>query len=1288
MKHRKLLSTLIAASMTISVVGNVAPAVFADTIEDSEEIVVTDEVSEEEETEEASDEIIEETEAIEEAVQEINEETAESGAVEEISEVIIETAATSVAENAEAVNEEAVAEIIEAPAASEPVAAEVSEAQNTEAPVASEVSETQNTEAPVAAETDNIEVAEAPEVEEVKEAELPLFCEETTVNGILITVKADRGVFPVGSYIAVTPVNDAKANALVSESRDDNVNVAYSMTFDITVYNAEGIEIEPDNSKGNVYVSFMDTRVADNNLDVDVYHITDNKAVELTSEVDEDTVVAVTDSFSYYTVEFTYNSLEYVLEGDSTVALSYILDTVGLQGEATDVTVSDESLFYAYNESGVWYICANRAFNTEEWMVVTIAGTEYEITVTDAASVGYYQRTYGYDIQGVNPTINTTYNNSGYKTQMSVEGGSNISFSTFAFGKEFGTDEVKGKVTASLAPAGNAVIITYTVTNNTDEAKSVRIGSSADTQVGGDDYAAVSLTSNGVKMRSNNGNEFYLIPGNGDFTTRWTGAYYNASSNVFTNANNYSSGMDSGLAFSWTIIVPANRSVTRTTVFTAGNNLTTYTISFNANGGTGTMNNATFISDVPGSIPECEFTRDGYTFMGWAESADSTTVVYEDQGQVTVTSNKQLYAVWLESSVVVVPPTAAIGLVYNGSEKTLLATPGSCENGTMQYSIDSVVWTDTVPTKTNAGTYTVYYKGHGDGVNYGDSAVGSLSVTIAKAPIPALTDKNKPTGIDGLVYTGSPLSLVTAPEELPEGYDIQYTLNGVPLPVGQLPIPQTNAGDYVITVKYISTDNNHVSPFAGETIYVTIDKAPVPTTVDDSEMPTPIEDIEYTGEPQPLVNPPEELPDGFNKVEYSIDGGETWTTEIPTGTNAGDYEVYVRYTDTNNNHDPNNFTSGPVTVTIDPTGAPDEITEDQIPTPIEDLEYTGEPIELIEEPDGAPDGYELEYSPDGGETWTTEIPTGTDAGDYVILVRYIDEDGNHSPSIIEGEPITVTIDPMPAPEPETLTEDEIPTAVDNPVFTGDELDLVEENKEFPENYDEVYFSIDGGKTWTNEIPSTDAAGKFVINVKYVDSNGNHEDFRGEDIIVNIAVPENPTKFGYDFDGWFADEACTIPFDPAALEGNETAPAYANWAEVTYTLIEGTDLTIITGNNEGATFRAVRNRNETTTFSHHTYVEVDGTRITENEYAKRSGSVIIELKPEYISKLALGEHTIEIFFDDSYSVKTTFVLSAPADVPSTGETINYAAIAAAGMLIAMAGTCAVVAVVTRKKEEKQ
>ena len=66
----------------------------------------------------------------------------------------------------------------------------------------------------------------------------------------------------------------------------------------------------------------------------------------------------------------------------------------------------------------------------------------------------------------------------------------------------------------------------------------------------------------------------------------------------------------------------------------------------------------------------------------------------------------------------------------------------------------------------------------------------------------------------------------------------------------------------------------------------------------------------------------------------------------------------------------------------------------------------------------------------------------------------------------------------------------------------------------------------------------------------------------------------------------------------------------------------------------------------------------------------------------------GEHTIEIFFDDSYSVKTTFVVNAPADLPSTGETINYIAIGAAIMFMAMGVTCAVVVVVIKKKEEKQ
>ena len=1114
MKHRKLLSTLLAASMTISVVGNVAPAVFADTLEDPEEIVATDETSDEDEEviddtvedSEASEDIIENYEAAEEIIGE-----SEVIISEDINADLVEAADITSEESAE--QNEATPEIpVEETETQEDVIAseaEVHPAENTEAVIPAEETvpvETENQPAPENNEAPAAPVAE--EAQEVKtvETELPLFNEETTVNGILVTVKADRGVFPVGSYIAVTPVNDATADALVDKSRDENVNVAYSMTFDITVYNAEGIEIEPDNSKGNVYVSFKDTRVADNNLDVDVYHITDNKAVELTSEVAEDTVVAVTDSFSYYTVEFTYNSLQYVLEGDSTVALSVILDTVGLEGEATDVAVSDESLFYAYNESGVWYVRANQAFTSNEWMKVTIAGTEYEIVVTDdnnsADTVECYETYNGFDVRSTNPDFSTTFDDGGYATYMSVNGGGRMMFRSndqFYFDHEYGTGGVTGKLSKTIV-GGNAVVITYTVTNTNDEAVTVKIGSAADTEVDGNDECLVSFTTNGIRMKNEDSDsEFYLIPGNGDFTTRWTGAYCNYSSHVyyyehvFEDGNTYNSGDDSALCYSWTIIVPAGGTVTKTAVFAAGANLTTYEVIFDAASGSGTMDNATFISGIPGSLPACEYTRDEYTFMGWSESVDSATVVYEDQGQITLTANKKLYAVWLPTAMVVTPPSPATGLMYNGNPQALLTIPGSCNHGTVQYSIDSVTWTETIPEKTNAGTYTVYYRGHGDGVHYGDSEPGSFTVTIAPGP-------------------------------------------------------------------------------------------------------------------------------------------------------------NVR----------------------------------------EDLVYTGEPIQLLDDPDDIPNGYDVEYSIDGGETWTETPPKGTNAGDYEVLVRYTDTTGTQTPSVITGT-VTVTIDPAEAPDPETIENDQIPTGINNQTFTGEDLDLVEEPEDTPDNYDKVLYSIDGGKTWTSEIPSTDAAGKYVINVKYVDSTGNHADLMGEDIVVNIAIPKNPTRFGYDFEGWFADEDFTTAFDPASLDGSGTVPAYPNWAEVKYTLIEGNDLTVGGADGDEAIFRAVRNRNETTTFSHHTYVELDAELLNEENYTKKSGSVIIELNPEYVAKLTPGEHTIEIFFDDSYSVKTTFVVNAattPAELPSTGETVNYRTIAIASTLFAISTAIAIGVVITKKKEEIQ
>ncbi|MBR5536809.1 MAG: metallophosphoesterase family protein, partial [Clostridia bacterium] len=76
---------------------------------------------------------------------------------------------------------------------------------------------------------------------------------------------------------------------------------------------------------------------------------------------------------------------------------------------------------------------------------------------------------------------------------------------------------------------------------------------------------------------------------------------------------------------------------------------------------------------------------------------------------------------------------AAADLVYTGNAQTLVI-PGTAANGTMMYSIDGEEYTETIPTATEAGAYTVYYKVVGaDG--YADSEAATVAVTIAQKNI-------------------------------------------------------------------------------------------------------------------------------------------------------------------------------------------------------------------------------------------------------------------------------------------------------------------------------------------------------------------------------------------------------------------------------------------------------------------------------------------------------------------------------------------------------------------------
>ena len=70
-----------------------------------------------------------------------------------------------------------------------------------------------------------------------------------------------------------------------------------------------------------------------------------------------------------------------------------------------------------------------------------------------------------------------------------------------------------------------------------------------------------------------------------------------------------------------------------------------YTVTFNANGGTGTMKPQVFSYGVAQKLTQNAFAHENYTFVGWATSANGAKV-YKDSEQIKITSNTTLYAVW------------------------------------------------------------------------------------------------------------------------------------------------------------------------------------------------------------------------------------------------------------------------------------------------------------------------------------------------------------------------------------------------------------------------------------------------------------------------------------------------------------------------------------------------------------------------------------------------------------------------------------------------------------------
>ena len=161
---------------------------------------------------------------------------------------------------------------------------------------------------------------------------------------------------------------------------------------------ASGDNLTDGQSEGGVNPTVEETKVEETKVEetkVDEPKVEETKVDEpKVEETEENNVVEdgasseenvpLQPSESKYTVEFTAGEKQYVLNGDTSVALDEILGELGISGTVTEASSSNDSLFSVVaDENGKWTVSANNAFSADHSLTVVVDGQTYVITVTD-----------------------------------------------------------------------------------------------------------------------------------------------------------------------------------------------------------------------------------------------------------------------------------------------------------------------------------------------------------------------------------------------------------------------------------------------------------------------------------------------------------------------------------------------------------------------------------------------------------------------------------------------------------------------------------------------------------------------------------------------------------------------------------------------------------------------------------------------------------------------------------------------------------------------------------------
>ena len=443
--------------------------------------------------------------------------------------------------------------------------------------------------------------------------------------------------------------------------------------------------------------------------------------------------------------------------------------------------------------------------------------------------------------------------------------------------------------------------------------------------------------------------------------------------------------------------------------------------------------------------------------------------------------------------------------IYTGAtfEPTVTLALG---NTTLTENTDfTVTYADNIDAGTGKITLEGIRKYDGKLTGKGNNGLSALTFVIDKADPTLKFTPGSATITFGKESEFEMPTLKTAPEGITVTYESKDP-NTATVHKSTGDITPVAFGKTTITAKYDGDDNWNS---ASDSYTLTVEKGKAVV----KKAPTAnSQTYTYTGEPQKLIVAGE----GTNgEMQYKVGDKGTYSTTIPTGTNADDYTVYYKVVGTSNQFDDSE--EGSIIVKIAKAKLTVTAEDNKIVFGDEEPEYSVAYEGFVNKETASVLGGKLAF--------TCGYKKGSNAGTYPITPSGLTSD-NYEITFAKG---TLTVEKGDI----TVTA---PKAVDGLVYTGTAQALITAGSA---DGGEMQYSLDG-KTYDKAIPTGTDAKEYTVYYTVV-ADGNHNAVEAKTVSATIAkarlfVKANDMtitqgaeapEYTVTYDGFVNDESASV-----------------------------------------------------------------------------------------------------------------------------------------------------------------